>query len=361
MRLLRLHFHSVRNLHDASLSLASGINLFVGNNGGGKTSVLEAAHMLAMGRSFRSRRVQNVIHYQADALACFGEVLTAEDTKTSLGIEKTRRGAVTCKVQGEICYRLSDYAAVLPVQVITPETVSLLTAGAEERRRFVDWGVFHVEHSFATHCQTYLRALKQRNAALRASMGGGSDGLMQWEHILISSGERITAYRQTYLTEFQRFVKEACQRWQLTQPIEMRYLPGWEGSNLEGAIQRARASDCLRGFTSVGPHRAEIQMTVNGCLARDVLSRGQQKLLIFALYTAQAKQLAQRAEGKKSLFLIDDLASELDFENRARLLNELQEGQQQVLMTSIEPMDQEKIKGAGKMFHVEHGKVSCND
>lgn len=352
MRLSRLRIHAVRNLKEAAYTCHPYFNWIIGKNGSGKTSVLEAIHLLALGRSFRSRQIQSVITYGAPALACFGEVEREEGAKISLGIEKSREGEVKYKLQGEICSRLSEFASVLPIQLVTPETFRLLTASAEERRRFLDWGVFHVEHSFAALCQTYHRALKQRNAALKSRFKGGSVELRYWEETLSATGERIAHQRRDYFASLDPFIKEACQRWLPDVSVEMTYFSGWKEESLSAAIENARMKDFQWGFTSVGPHRGELDICVQGFPAHQVLSRGQQKLLMFALYLAQAQQLT-KLFGKKSVFLIDDLSSELDPDNREKILTTLQTHQYQVFLTAIN-LDTIQMESNAIMFHVEH-------
>lgn len=355
MQLARLDIHSVRNIQEASLSLHPTCNLILGDNGGGKTTLLEAIHLLALGRSFRSRQSDSVISYEASKFACFGEVW-AQNQKITLGIEKTREGHVTCKRQGERCARLSDFATVLPVQIITPETFRLLIAGAEERRRFLDWGVFHVEPSFANLCQAYQRALKQRNAALKQRRGKSE--VLLWDPELARCGERIALLRETYLAALLPFIQATCVKWLPELELEVAYFAGWKEGTMTDALASGFYKDAAVGFTSVGPHRAELAIRVKGFAAHQVLSRGQQKLFIFSLYLAQAEQLS-RQQGKKSVFLIDDLASELDSHNRHQLLQALAANEHQVFLTAIEEnsLNPSLFSSGHKMFHVEHGVI----
>lgn len=359
MRLLRLAIHAVRNFKEASLIPHPQFNVIVGHNGSGKTTVLEAIYLLALGRSFRSRQIQSVISYDSPTLACFGEAINPLEHKVQLGIEKGRDGGMTCKLQGEVCQRLSDFAGVLPVQLVTPETFKLLTAGAEERRRYLDWGVFHVEHSFATLCQSYQRILKQRNAALKLAYRDGGKAMTLWDQELVKVGERIALLREVYLASLLPFIRTTCEQWLPSMPLDVTYFSGWKEGDMGAALESARVKDVKWGFTSVGPHRAELEFRINGYLANQILSRGQQKLLIFALYLAQARQLSKQL-GKQCVFLVDDLASELDPLNRSRILCALREQGYQVFLTAIESagVDSTVLGPDHEMFHVEHGVIS---
>ena len=224
MHLNRLHLHHVRNLSEILIHPTANFNIFVGKNGSGKTSLLEAIHLLALGRSFRSRQTHSVIAYEADALSCFGEVEEAGQ-KTPMGIEKNRLGEVKCKIAGEICSRLSQLATLLPVQLITPDTFKLLMGASEERRRFLDWGVFHVEHSFGACCQRYQRLLKQRNAALKHPRNGSPS---IWEKELAEVGEKITFYRKEYLKDLLPAIQIILKRLLPTLNLQVQYLNGWD-------------------------------------------------------------------------------------------------------------------------------------
>ncbi|MFI4938343.1 MAG: DNA replication/repair protein RecF, partial [Candidatus Berkiellales bacterium] len=334
MRLVRLHIHHVRNLNEIILSPHPRFNIFLGKNGSGKTSLLEAIYLLALGRSFRTRQTQSVITHSQSTLACFGEITEGEGERVTLGIEKNRQGEVKCKIQGEACLKVSEFAKNLPIQLMTPETFKLLVGGAEERRKLLDWGVFHVEHSFAALCQRYQRLLKQRNAALKQFSQW--EALTAWDKELAAVGEQLAAHRQHYVAALLPFVASMQKRLLPELNIQIHYEQGWkEALSLEEALAAALSQDQRWGYTSVGPHRAEVAFTHEKYPLTQVLSRGQQKLFICALLLAEGQQLGVNL-GKKCLYLIDDLASELDPYNRQRVLELLEEQGHQVFLTGVD-------------------------
>lgn len=344
MRLIRLHIHCIRNLPEVILHPHSHFNLFLGPNGSGKTSLLEAIYFLALGRSFRSRQAQHIISYHQPALACFGELQDEYQNGMTMGIEKSRQGEMRCKVRGEHCDKLSQFASTLPLQLITPESFKLLLEGPEERRRFLDWGVFHVEPSFAALCQRYQRLIKQRNAALKQRLQGAA--LLAWDQELAEIGEKITQSRQHYWQQLQPTLNAMLTTLLPELPLTFTYEQGWEGEELGPALVAALPQDQRWGYTSVGPHRADLMVQQGRYPASQILSRGQQKLLICALYLAQARHLAS-FKAKKCLFLLDDLASELDQNNRQRILALLAEQGHQVFLTGIDESGWPEI---GKQF-----------
>lgn len=356
MRLVMLQCHGIRNLLPVVIEPHAQFNIFLGENGSGKTSLLEAIHLLALGRSFRSRHIQTVINYQQQALTCFGQVLE-NDTKTTLGIEKTKEGETHCKIDGSPCRQLSAFASLLPVQLLTPDTFKLLTAGPEERRRFMDWGVFHVEHSFAQLCQRYQRLLKQRNAALKARAGMEND---IWGKELAYIGEKIHQHRQHYLGQFLPFWQSLQHQWLHHLPLTFNYEPGWNSElTLEEALCKASSLDQRWGYTTVGPHRAELMINLAHFPAHQLLSRGQQKSLVCCLHLAQGQHLAASLH-KKCLYLIDDFAAEFDVNNQEKLLSLLAQQNHQVFLTTTEQHVAQKVLqyGEGRIFDIEQQQVT---
>lgn len=360
MHLTRLHIHRVRNLREVSFSPHPQFNVFFGNNGSGKTSLLEAIYLLALGRSFRSRQIQSVIRYQESSLACFAEIHKKEDERITLGLEKGRQGSVKCKIQGEICTSLSEFAQILPIQLMTPETFKLLNSGSIERRKLIDWGVFHVEPSFGRLCLRYQRLLKQRNAALKTQVQVAE--LRVWDKELAHLGEEIALQRERYIAQWMPFVDAIGAQLFPELSLAIQYERGWGEQPLEDTLALALNKDKRWGFTTVGPHRAEINFTVQQFSAHQVLSRGQQKLLISGLQIAQARALLSTM-GKQCLYLLDDLTSELDQDNRLKVFRLLAEQGHQVFLTGADLADWEGFEEhfSGQMFHVEHGQVSLHE
>ena len=363
MALTRLALSNFRNIVAADLPLAPAVNLFCGENGSGKTSLLEAVHMLGTGRSFRSRQSQGVIQYGEEALTVFGRL----NNGSSLGVEKRRDGQGRIRINQAAAETSSQLASCLPLQVINSESFGALDGGPGVRRQLLDWTVFHVEHSFAGHWKAYQSALKQRNALLRR---GKIDRnlLAPWERQLVQSGQLVDKLRRTVFERLYLLFKERLE--DLPEAVfgelDIHYRSGWKKDlGLAEALQAALDGDMGQGFTRVGPHRADIRFVIHGEPAHSVLSRGQQKMAVCALRTA----MASAVEGpQRPVFLVDDLPSELDKANQALFARWVASCASQVLVTGIDHRETARPWLAlpspwcePKMFHVEHGSVSAGE
>jgi DNA replication and repair protein RecF len=352
MTLARIEIDQFRCLERVSLSLDDRYNLFVGENASGKTSLLEAFFFLGRGRSFRSRRLDRLVRYGQDSFQLVGWS-QAGDRQTVLGISGSRQGT-EIRVGGAPATSAAALAQHFPPQVIDPEIHKLLEEGPQRRRRFLDWGVFHVEHSFMDAWQRYHRALRQRNAALR--MADASRSSAVWDHELVESGLRLDAMRRHYVASLAAPL-DRIGRGLLGLNVTAVYGGGWPVDEaLDTALDRSRDRDLRLGITHVGPHRADITVKVDGLVAKDRVSRGQQKLLAAALILAQLSLQEEQHPGRGAL-LLDDPAAELDGKRLAALLEVVRTLDSQLFVTSLHP----QLEGLGKpgaMFHVEHGRVN---
>ncbi|UCE88666.1 MAG: DNA replication/repair protein RecF [Pseudomonadota bacterium] len=355
MRLVSLEITHLRNLTQVSISPAAGLNLVVGANASGKTSLLEAIHFLGLGRSFRTRSAREVIQWGGDALRVVGRIAQAAGGTTVVGVERDR-GALRARVAGSPARNAAALAEYLPVQILTPESHKLIAEGPRFRRQFLDWGVFHVEQNFLSAWQDYHRALQQRNAALRR--GEGERSLDQWERVLVTEGERLDGMRDRYLKILQPHVDVVSEQLLGVSP-GLDYSPGWQrGEALEEVLRTQRMRDRERGHTGSGPHRADLKVTWHDMEARTVLSRGQLKLVVAALRLAQVALLREKT-GQGVVWLVDDLAAELDATHRGRLMGLLAASGDQVFVSATERAQLETDGWeSARVFHVEHGKVA---
>src|ERR1700689_1093527 len=196
MSLSRLQVTDFRCLQSAELQPDPHFTLISGPNASGKTSLLEAIYVLGRGRSFRTRRLEHLIRHGLERFVVFGEVETST-RRVLMGVEGSRKG-MRAQIDGDKPSSLAELALFLPVQIIDPEVHHLIDEGPSRRRRYLDWGVFHVEQSFVGHWQRYQQVLKQRNAALKGRQPRGVVSV--WDSDLVRSGELLGSARARYVT-----------------------------------------------------------------------------------------------------------------------------------------------------------------
>ena len=293
MALSRLQVTDFRCLQLADIHPDPQFTLISGQNASGKTSLLEAIYVLGRGRSFRTRRLEHLIRHGSTRFVVFAEVETLT-RRVPMGVEGSRNG-IRAQIDGDKPSSLAELALLLPVQIIDPEVHHLIEEGPSRRRRFLDWGVFHVEQSFVGHWQRYQQVLKQRNAALKAHQPKAVVSV--WDGDLVRSGELLSAARARYVTLLSPSA-EAIGRNLLGMELSLSYRNGWlKGQSMAEALEQSWSHDLELGATQVGPHRAELSIRLDGTAVKDRISRGQQKLLAAALLIAQIKLFPEGLAG----------------------------------------------------------------
>lgn len=354
-----LHIAGVRCLDEVVLSAVQGLNILVGPNGAGKTSVLEAIALLAGGKSFRSARIEPVVSQKRGSLEVFAEV-DGRDGLQRLGIGR-QRGNWNLRVNGQSVDRLGRLTELLAAIFFEPDSHELLAGGSEGRRRFLDWGVFHVEHGFGAAWSRYQRALQQRNALLK--LGSGGSGQWQaWDQELAESGEPIGAARARFVEQYRTTLEGWCA--QLAPELgglQFNVQRGWSDVPLLEELAVNAERDRVLGYTTRGPHRADWSLRFKHVGGRDELSRGQLKLACFALSRAMVN-IYQVRRSQAPVACLDDLFSELDGEHQARCLEALDAQGIQVWVTGTELRPSiNRWTGPVRVFHVEHGRVTSTD
>jgi len=341
-------------LHSAALDLDPRFTLISGPNASGKTSLLEAIYVLGRGRSFRTRRLEHLIRQGTQQFVVFGEVETL-DRRVPMGVEGSTAG-VRARIGGTKAASLAELALMLPVQIIDPEVHRLIEEGPGRRRRFLDWGVFHVKHTFVGHWQRYQQALKQRNAALKSRQP--RTVVSAWDSELVSYGDLVTEARSQYV---QSLLPQAATigRNLLGMELRLHYRPGWlRNQSLSEALQQSWNQDWESGATQVGPHRAELSIRLDGLGVKDRISRGQQKLLAAALLVSQLKLFPVDAPVQPSL-LLDDPAAELDDDRLAGLIREVTAHSLQLIVTTLHG-EFSAFGEPGRRFTVAGGGVEAH-
>jgi DNA replication and repair protein RecF len=355
MYITHLRVRDLRCLADVELQPHARLNLVLGPNGAGKSSLLEAIHLLAYGRSFRARVRDGLIRTGSAALEVFVE--WNERTRPGRRAGLRHAGAQwEARLDGEAVDLLGSLSAALAVLTFEPGSHALIDGPSEARRRFLDWGLFHVEPTFLAQWRRHARALKQRNVLLK--QGASADQLQAWESELAEAGEALTIARRRYVGELEGDL--ATMSAQLSAdlgPLALEFTGGWRDRELPlaDALLLARERDRSVGFTTVGAHRANWGLRSSLWPASEAPSRGQAKLCALACLLAQGRHF-QRMRGEAPIFLLDDFAAELDQRHQVRLLEVLQGDAWQIFMTGTD-----LAQGFGSAdftrFQVEGGRV----
>jgi DNA replication and repair protein RecF len=363
MPIKKLVIEHFRNLHSVEMFPGTHLNLIYGENGSGKTSVLEAIYTLSAGRSFRTRKYKNLIGYGQNAFHIFSE-FNQQGLHHKLGVQRSKEGSVF-KQDGRLIESAAELAFTLPCRVMDAQSFDLLTGSPSDRRSYIDWIVFHVKHDFRKVWMDYSRCLKQRNSVLRLDSVKRSD-LDPWNKTLAKLGEKIDQYREDVVRDLEKvawgyllecpFIEQG--------DFEIRYQPGWDHTHpLIEQLNETFQRDVALGYTNIGPHKADIRFTFNKKPLAELFSRGQQKAVVAAFYLAQLA-LFQQQNSRSCLLLIDDLPAELDSENVQKVCKWI--SQLENVQTFLTGIELEMIthywpsslkEGQYKMFHVKHGQI----
>jgi DNA replication and repair protein RecF len=359
-----LQVNNVRNLRAVRLNALGKVNVFFGANGSGKTSVLEAIHILGMARSFRTSSIKSLISHDLDSCTVYGQTRFRGRPPQAIGVQRLRTGESRIKVGGKPVNSVSHLVEYFPLQVINSASFDLLTGPPTARRQFMNWGVFHVEHRFFREWQRFQRCIKQRNMLLRRGKMDAVE-LPAWSADLAESGGVIDSFRQEYVDQLLptfRGIMESLMP-TLAADLELRYRPGWDKTmSYAEALTGSLSADVKQGYTHVGPQRADIRVLVEGHSAAETLSRGQQKLVVTGLKLAQGLLMAG-VNRDPCTYLIDDLPAELDSEHCQRVCGILSGMDAQVFITCVDRTDIAQHwpdSAVIEMFHVEHGSIVQN-
>lgn len=369
MPLSNLSITNLRNLNNVELVLSDGLNLFYGDNGAGKTSILEAISYLGLGRSFKSRIHKSLIGPTNSSVTVYGKGLVslADALPVPFSIGVTRFGnrkKNQTLINGGSVNHSSNLADLLPVQWIDSESFNLLVGPPNYRRSYLDWIMFHVKHDFRSLFYNFQNAVKQRNALLRRDKIDRQE-LNGWDKQCALHGTELHNFRIEFLPELLNEISRLMAEHAVfgKEQLTIGYSAGWDTKiKLFDALQDSFQRDKLRGFTTIGPHKADLTFKISDTSISERFSRGQLKAAVYALYSAQL-ELVSKKTGKQLVCLLDDLPAELDEQNRSKLLQWLENLNIQCYVTGINKS--ELLKGwspslinSAKLFHVKHGLVT---
>lgn len=337
MILTQFQIIAFRNLKSLTFSPAPSINAIVGPNGAGKSSVLEAIHTLSAGHSFRTRKAKELIAHDAESFTVSGLLQDRQGREHRCGMRRSNQGDVELRMNYESVRSIAEISRAIPVKALTPDSHALIQDGPTARRQFMDWGTFHEEQSFFSDWKLYKRALDQRNKALR--MGSALAEITNWNGEFSKAGEAINQSRETYLQRLIPYFNLLLEKLTSDFTVDLRYKRGYsEDRSLLETLEKNIAQHQRFKTTTDGPHRAELAITVGEHPARQILSRGQQKLVVYALHLAQLEVLHENSD-RHAIVLCDDMASELDKVNLGRVLGLLAEKPTQVFIAGTDRLE----------------------
>ena len=359
MKLDKVQITQFRNLTSVSFSPSPSLTVIVGANGSGKSSLIEALYYLGFGRSFRTNKHSAVIQNEKDNFSVFASCKDELGEALKLGFQRNRNDSFTCSINGEHSNKLSDLVSLVPLQLFTPQSTDLIIGSPSERRRFCDWGLFHVEHDFQMLSVQFSKFLKHRNALLKQQSDLSAPQNQYWEQCFLERAEALSIKRENYISKLTPIFEKYATTFLAEYKVSLNYYKGWEkDASLAESLVKKREYDGKIGHTTSGPHKADIRLKINGVNAQELLSRGQLRMAVAALQMAQT-ELFNTLTNRKSIFLLDDVGAELDADKRELFIDGLLDMDTQVFVTAIESSQLEFIQkyNEKKMFHVEHGSV----
>jgi len=333
--LTKLALSHFRNIDSLEISPHRSLNLVTGDNGAGKSTILEAIQCLSTGHSFRTRKSRELIKREQPAFTLMAEFHDpVQDREHRAGLSRQRDGTVELRLDYEEVRSIADVTRLLPVKSLTPDSHKLIQEGPDERRQFIDWGLFHTELSYFSHWKQFRRSLLQRNQALRDF--APDEEVLSWNNLLAESAEAINGYRASYVEKLSDKVSKRMNLLEIPFPVKLGYRAGWSDEkplaewlvdNLEGH-RRFKT-------TTEGPHRAELPIVSEKVPVKQHLSRGQQKVLVYLLHLAQLDILAE-SNNARAIMLCDDLTSELDDAHASRLIDQLVAMEGQIFVSGVD-------------------------
>ncbi|MEM1434062.1 MAG: DNA replication and repair protein RecF [Pseudomonadota bacterium] len=370
-----LEISGFRNLRDVQFQPHPKLNFFAGANGAGKTAVLEAIHYLVRGKSFRSVQPQDLIGRDAEQLLVRASLKLehSDHAPVEAAVLRPRQRRQQVRWRGESASSFSKVSSGVPLQVFLPSLSDLVFGGPGERRKWLDWGAFHVEHRYLEHWRSYTKCLQQRNALIKQASERQqlvrSPEFRAFTDAMIGAADAVTGARLSYLACWRPFFESRLQQLvtgsALAQMPELNFRPlgSSKSLSLQELLVESASRELKSGITVYGPHRADCELLLENLPLASAASRGQGKLIALAMMIAQADVIADRT-GVSSVFLMDDLDAELDEKARSRLYQALSECRAQVFITGVRPGPDKKdaspasLPDSYALFHVKQGSVT---
>lgn len=356
MRLGQIRIRNVRNIRDALVDPGPNLNIVLGTNGSGKSSLLESIHLLGRAGSFRTKHISEIINHEAKELVISGDIKQKTDLTHRIGINLGNRKR-TIRIDGTEVHSRMELLECFPLLFISPLSYLLIEGPPNMRRQFVDWGVFHLEQQYPDEWKRFKRCLTQRNSTLKV---GNVSSKGVWDAEFVKYGTIITRRRKEYLDQLLPYLEEIVEELLPSIHVVFEYFEGWNlNQELHEVLTEEYRKDLQFGYTHSGPHKSDLVLKVNDRSCKSFLSRGQTKLLVLAMKLAQIKLLIDKRNKFTSL-LIDDFCAELDRGNSKKLKQFLSDMDLQCFITAMDRDSVGTLCGINStLFHVEHGHIDA--
>ncbi len=362
MWIKKVTIHGCRSLEPVSLEFSPDLNTIIGPNASGKTSLLEALNILSKGRSFRTSHINEVIAQKEDRILVSAQIIdsSSPDDVSKLGIEKTSK-KTKIRINKQDVYTQAELSAYLPLTVIHPNSIELITGSPANRRSYLDWIAFYIYPDFLPKWKKYQHILRQRNICLKSPKH--AYGLDKWTEELVDLQPALIDYRKKVVDLLQPIINVIASELLVGLNITLDLKTGFpkdlilDRESLIKYYAEKKEYELKVKRTTAGSHRADFSLLINNTPAVESASRGQLKLLAICLLLAQSNSISS-INSEKGILLIDDLAAELDSQNKTLLLKYLSKIKKQLIITSTHPIEIEDIES--KVFHVKHGTIKSD-
>ena len=364
MRTESLSIVNFKNIRQAELTFSPNVNALIGQNGMGKTNLLDALYMLSFCKSATQPQDTLCITHGEPFMMVQGRYTLDDGTEETIHIGIKAGQKKTMRRGGKAYKRLSEHIGLLPLVMVSPSDTILILGGSEERRRLMDQVISQYDHEYLDCLVSYNKALQQRNAMLKME-GEADDSLMElWEEEMARNGETIYERRKAFVERFvplfQSYYREISQE---KETVELRYTSHGERGPLLATIANGRSKDRIMGFSLHGVHRDDLEMGIGGHPLRREGSQGQCKTFLVAMKLAQFEFIRQAAGGTTPMLLLDDIFDKLDasrVEQIVRLVASERFGQIFITDTNRDHLDSilGRLESQYKLFGVEDGTIT---
>ena len=350
MFISNLKIHNFRNLITKEFSFNHLINVFYGNNGIGKTSILEAIYYLSSGKSFRKGSYKSLLNFEKTDFSVYLECLI-NDNKYSFSINKNKNGNWKAKKNSCSIFKQSEITNYLPVVSIDPDVYSLVDASPVYRRNFLDWLVFHVKHDYLLLWKKTYKCIKQLNYLYKNK--ATNDEIVVWENAFIKFSEELNSIRLDFFQQIKPIVIDLSSFMQQEiLNLSIVFKQGWpDNISLRNQLKLDRKKNILYGQLQHGPHKMDIKINTGHLQASQTLSRGQKKTLSITFYMAYIELLLMNSV--KPILCLDDFDAELDSDKLNKAAKFFINSGAQIFVTSVNAKHIAAVFPKAEMFHVK--------